>query len=346
MVAIGLFIIIFLKERINEYRNNKQTLNYNDNAKDLTSLKKNPDFIWLNEVNSQSMQQSLKNLEGAYKNFFKHITKFPKFKSKNNRNSFHIPQFIKLNGNKLSIPRFKQPIECIIDRKFYGSIRNCTISRTTTNEYFVSILVECEHRILPKTGREIGIDLGVKTLAVTSNYEIFKNNRYTKTYAKELKRQQEYLARKTKGSHTYNKQKHKVARIHKKITNSRVDNLHKVSTKLIADYDTIYLEDLAIKNMVKNHKLAKSISDASWGEFVRMLEYKALWNEKEIVKINRFYPSSKLCNICGYKNVNLTLNDREWTCACGTVHDRDYNAALNILKEGIKTKQKQNILTV
>lgn len=327
----------FLNERKMEYEKNKKSLNYYDNANDLTKLKKTEEYSWLNEINSQSLQTSLKHLEGAYNGFFKKITGFPKFKSKRNRNSFTVPQFVKLENGKLRIPKFKEPIDLILSRSFTGKIKYCTISKTPTNEYFVSILVETEHNKLPKTGKSVGIDLGLKDFVITSEGYKYKNNRYIKTYENLLKKNQQHLSRKTKGSNRYNKQKLKVANIYKKITNSRLDNLHKVSTDLIRKYDLIVLEDLNIKGMVKNHKLAKHIADASWSKFIELLTYKAEWNDKQIVKIDRFFPSSKTCNCCGYINQNLKLEIREWTCpSCKTKLDRDLNASLNILKEGYK----------
>jgi len=327
----------FLNERKTEYETNKNSINYYDNAKSLTELKKDDNYSWLKEINSQSLQDSLKNLETAYKNFFRFNKGFPRFKSKHGKNSFTVPQSVKLNKNELSIPKFKEPIKVIIDRTFNGLIKQCTISKTPTNEYFVSILVETEYVKLEKTGKQVGIDLGIKDFAITSDGFKYKNNRYTKTYEKQLKIAQQHLSRKTKGSNRYNNQKLKVATIHKKITNSRIDNLHKISTDLIRKYDLIVLEDLNVKGMVKNHKLSKHISDASWGRFVSMLTYKAEWNDKQIVKINRFFPSSKTCNCCGHINQNLTLNIREWTCpSCNKKLDRDLNASINILKEGYK----------
>ena len=327
----------FLNERKREYETNKQTLNYYDNTKSLTELKKQEEYSWLNEVNSQSLQVSLKNLDDAYNGFFKKRTKFPKFKSKHTKNSFNVPQAVKLEDGKLRIRKFKEPIDIILHRTFSGIIKQCTISKTPTNEYFVSILVETEHTKLPKTGKNIGIDLGLKDFLITSDGYKYKNNRYTKTYQTKLKKTQQHLSRKKKGSNRYQKQKLKVARIHKKIANSRLDNLHKVSTELITKYDTIILEDLNVKGMVKNHKLAKHISDASWSKFITLLTYKAEWNDKQIVKIDRFFPSSKTCNCCGYINQNLKLAMREWTCpSCHTKLDRDLNASKNILKEGYK----------
>jgi len=327
----------YLNERKVEYETNKQTLNYYDNANSLTKLKKLEEFKWLKEISSQSLQYSLKCLEGSYNGFFKRRTKFPRFKSKHDRNSFCVPQYTKVINGNLIIPKFKDPIKMIQDRKFKGEIRQCTLSKTPTGEYFVSILVEGDHKKFEKTGQRVGIDLGIKDLIIISDGFRYKNNRYTKKYERKLKEQQQHLSRKVKGSNRYNLQKLKVAKLHKKITNSRVDNLHKISTELVKKYDTIFLEDLNIKGMINNHKLAKHIADASWGKFVTMLEYKALWNDKEIIKIGRFFPSSKTCNSCGYVNQNLKLDIREWTCpSCKTKLDRDLNASKNILKEGIK----------
>jgi putative transposase len=327
----------FLNERKKEYETNKQSLSYAKNCKSLTDLKKIKEYTWLNEICAQSLQQSLKHLDGAYNGFFKGRTEFPKFKSKHNKNSFCVPQAVKLINNKLYVRKFKKGIGVIIDRKFKGIIKQCTISKTPANEYFVSILVETEHIKLPKTNKEIGIDLGLKNFVITSEGYKYKNNKYTKQYERKLTKAQQHLNKKTRGSNRYEQQRLKVAKIHKKITNSRVDNLHKISTDLIRKYDVVCLEDLNIKGMIKNHKLAKHISDASWGIFVEMLNYKANWNDKTIVEINRFYPSSKSCNICGYINQDLNLTIREWKCPkCNTIHDRDVNAAKNILKEGQK----------
>jgi len=327
----------FLDERKKEYENNKKSLNYYDNAKVLTELKNSEEYSWFKEINSQSLQTSLKNLDGSYNNFFKFNKGFPKFKSRKSKNSFTVPQYVKLVKGKLKIPKFDEPIDLVLSRTFTGKIKYCTISRTSTNEYFVSILVETEHKKLPKTGKSVGIDLGLKDFVITSDGYKYKNNRYTKKYERELKKYQQHLSRKTRGSNRYEKQRLKVAKLHQKITNSRLDNLHKVSSELIKLYDIIFIEDLNIKGMVKNHKLAKHISDASWSKFIELLSYKAEWNDKELVKIDRFFPSSKTCNCCGYINQNLNLTIREWNCkGCGTTLDRDLNASINILKEGYK----------
>ena len=327
----------FLNERKVEYDTNKQSLNYNKNSASLTELKKCEEYEWLKETNSQSLQHSLKCLDGAYNNFFKKRTKFPKFKSKHSKNSFCVPQSVRIKDNKLVIPKFIEGIDFIQHRKLTGDIKQCTISKTATGEYFVSILVETTHNKFVKTGKTVGIDLGIKDLVITSDNFKYKNNCYTKIYAKKLKKSQQHLSNKVKGSNRYNVQKLKVAKLHKKITNSRVDNLHKVSTDLIKKYDVIVLEDLNIKGMVKNHTLSKSISDASWGTFIQMLTYKAEWNDKKIIRISRWFPSSKTCNCCGYINQGLKLKDRTWVCPnCHSVLDRDLNASKNILKEGLK----------
>ena len=327
----------FLNERKKEYEINQQTLNYSDNSKFLTEIKKQKDYFWLNEINSQSLQSSIKHLDDAYNGFFKKRTGFPRFKSKHTKNSFKVPQFVKLENGKLNIPKFKDPIDIILSRSFTGIIKQCTISKTPTNEYFVAILVETTHTISPKTEKSIGIDLGIKDFAITSDGYKYKNNRYTKTYSKKLKENQQHLSRKVNGSNRYQKQKLKVATIYKKITNSRLDNLHKISSELIKKYDIIMLEDLNVKGMIKNHKLSKNISDVSWSKFVELLTYKSKWNDKKVVKIDRFFPSSKTCNCCGYINQNLKLEMREWVCpSCDSKLDRDLNASINILNEGYK----------
>lgn len=327
----------FLNERIQEYNLNEKSLTYCDNSKALTNLKKLNEYSWLKEINSQSLQQSIKHLDGAYNNFFKFKKGFPKFKSKKHTNGFTVPQFVKVIEDELFIPKFKDGIKFIKHRPFNGNIKSCTITKTPTGEYFVSLLVDVKHVPLPKTNKIVGIDLGLKDFVITSEGFKYKNNRYTKKYSKKLRTAQQHLSRKTVGSNRYNKQKLKVAKIHKKITNSRIDMLHKVSTDLVKKYDYIILEDLNIKGMVKNHKLSKHIADASWGKFVEFLTYKGQWNDKSIIKIDRFFPSSKACNCCGYINQDLNLEIRQWNCPrCGTKHDRDLNAAKNILKEGLK----------
>lgn len=326
----------FLNERKEQYQADKKSDNYYKQAATLTELKKKEETSWLKEVNSQSLQFALRCLDTAYVNFFRGNAKFPRFKSKKKKNSFTIPQFAKIYGDRFYAPKFKEGIKVNIHREIKGKIGKCTLSKTSTGKYFVSILSEEQYQPKEKTGAVCGIDLGLKDFAITSDGIKFKNNKYTKKYEKELAKAQKHLSRKQKGSNSFERQRRKIAKLHEKITNSRMDNLHKISHQLVSHYDIIALEDLNIKGMVKNHKLAKHISDVSWGTFVRLIEYKADWNDKKIVKINRFYPSSKTCGECGWINQDLNLSMREWTCKNGHVLDRDLNAANNILKEGLK----------
>lgn len=326
----------FLNERKEQYQINKKSDNYYAQAASLTELKKKEDTAWLKEVNSQSLQFALKCLDSAYISFFAGRAKFPRFKSKKNKNTFTIPQFAKLENDRFFAPKFKEGIKINVHREIKGEIGKCTLSKTPTGKYFVSILSEEQYQPKEKTGAFCGIDLGLKDFAITSDGIKFKNNKYTKKYERKLAKAQKYLSRKTKGSNSFEKQRRKTAKLHEKIANSRMDNLHKVSHQLISNYDIIALEDLNVKGMIKNHKLAKHIADASWGTFVGLLEYKADWNNKQIIKINRFYPSSKTCCECGWINQDLNLSVREWTCKNGHILDRDLNAAKNILKEGLK----------
>jgi len=296
-------------------------------------------------VNSQSLQFSLRCLDTAYVNFFRGTVKFPRFKSRKKKNTFTVPQFAKLENKTLYIPKFKEGIKINVHREVKGEIGKCTFSKTPTGKYFVSILSEEQHIPKEKTGKVCGIDLGLKDFAITSDGIKFKNNKYTKRYARKLKKAQQHLSRKQKGSNSFEKQRRKTALIHEKITNKRKDTLHKVSNEIINNYDVICLEDLNIKGMIKNRKLSKHISDASWEMFVRFVEYKANWNDKTVVKINRWYPSSKTCNVCGYINQDLNLSDREWTCKNGHKLDRDLNAAKNILNEGLKIYRRELAIT-
>lgn len=326
----------FLNERKEQYLKNKKSDNYYTQSALLTILKHQEETNWLNEVNSQSLQFSLRCLDTAYINFFRGNAGFPQFKCKKNKNSFTIPQSTKIEDTKFYAPKFREGIKIIKHRKINGKITKCTLSKTPTGKYFISILSEEEYQPKEKTGNICGIDLGLKHLAVTSDGVKFKNHKYIKQYEKQLVKAQKHLSRKIKGSNSFEKQRRKTAKIYEKISNSRVDNLHKISNQLISQYDLIVLEDLDIKTMVKNRILAKHIYDAAWSTFIRFLEYKADWNNKQIVKINRFYPSSKTCCECGWINQNLNLSIREWTCKNGHILNRDLNAAKNILKEGLK----------
>ena len=327
----------FLNERKEQYQQNKKSDNYCAQAKSLTKIKKKAETEWLKEVNSQTLQFALRSLDTAFLNFFRGNAQFPKFKSKKHKNTFTIPQFGKIEDGKVIIPKFKEGIKVKLHREVKGKIGKMNITKTPTGKYYVSIFTEQIIDELPKTGKQVGIDLGLKDFVITSDNKKFKNNRYTKKYAKQLKKAQQHLSRKQKGSNGFEKQKLKVAKIHEKIVSCRLDTLHKVSHKLVNEFDVIVLEDLNVKGMIKNHKLSKHIADASWGNFITLLQYKCDWYGKELVKVNRFYPSSKTCGDCGWINQNLKLSDREWTCkSCGVVHDRDENASRNILKEGLK----------
>ena len=325
----------FLALRQEQYRLTGKSDNYYTQSNLLTQLKKEQEYKWLKDVNAQSLQHSLRHLEIAYTRFFTGKGGYPKFKKKNNRNSFTVPQFITLKDNKLFIPKFKNGIKIKLHRELQGKILFATISKTPTNKYFVSITVKQDYNSKNHTNQEVGIDLGIKDLVITSNGDKYKNHKFTQKYAKKLKKAQQHLSRKKNGSNRYEKQRLKVALIHEKIANCRSDVLHKISHKLVINNDVVYIEDLNVKGMLKNHKLAKSISDCSFYELTRQLEYKGDWDDTYIHKIFRFYPSSKTCNKCGYIKQDLTLSDREWVCpSCNTRHDRDINASINILLEG------------
>lgn len=328
----------FLNERIEQYKLTGKSGNYYEQAKSLTEMKKQEETAWLNEVNSQTLQFALRSVDTAYKNFFQKLTKFPKFKSKHSKNSFTVPQSASIAGGRLFIRKFKEGIKCRVHREIKGKIGKVTITKTPSGKYFVSVFTEEEY-ITPieKSGKSIGVDLGLKNLLITSEGEAFKNNRYTQKYECKLAKAQRHLSRKVKGSRGFERQKLKVTRLHEKISNSCADYLHKCSISLIRRYDTICIEDLNVKGMTKNHSLAKSVTDASWGTFVNMLTYKAEWNEKKVVKIDRFFPSSQACSVCGYVNKDVKkLSVREWECpVCHAHHDRDVNAAINILRIGL-----------
>lgn len=337
-----------LAKKIELYKEEKQSISKYELKKIMTNeLKK--EFIWLKEVDKFALENSIFDLDQAYQNFFRRVKQggdkagFPKFKSKRNHNYSYKSNFTNNNikvdfeNNRVQLPKLKW-IKCKLHRKFNGSIKSATISKTPSGKYFVSFCVEVEHNILPQNNNSIGIDLGIKDLVITSDGEIFGNDKLTYKYEQQLAKLQRQLAHKQKGSKNWNKQRIKIARLYEKITNIRKNNLHLISSQLIKENQFIFSEDLNIKGMVKNHNLAKSIHDASWYELTRQLEYKALWNERVYLKINRYYPSSQLCNICGYKNTDTKdLGIRFWECPeCHTKHDRDKNASINILKEGIK----------
>ena len=333
------------------YLGNKVNLTRYDLQKQLVELKK--ELPWLKETNSQSLQSALINLDEAYKKFFKGAG-FPKFKKKSNKGSFSIPQNIIVENDLLIIPKFKEGIKMSLHRPTKGIIKSAVISVTPTGKYFVSILCDTKEEVPTKAPIEenttIGIDLGIKDFAITSESEVFENPKYLRKAQSKLK----YVQRKY-SKHKGKRTKKKLAKLHEDVVNKRKDFLHKVSTQLIRENQTICLEDLGVKNMVKNHNLAQAISDVSWSTFVSMLEYKAEWYGKNILRIGRFAPSSKTCSNCGSINKELQLKDREWTCSsCSTVLDRDINAAINIksfalknyLSGGHRLKNQDELLTL
>ena len=328
----------FLNQRKEQYKLTGKSDNYYAQAKYLTELKNQEETAWLKEVNAQTLQFAIRCLETAYTNFFHKRAKFPNFKSKHSKNSFTVPQSASVADGRLFIPKFKEGIKCRVHREIKGEIGKVSISKTPSGKYFVYVFTEEEYVTpLKKTGKSVGLDMGLKNLLITSDGETFKNNRYAKKYEHKLAIAQRHLSRKKKGSRGFESQKLKVARLHEKISNSRADYLHKCSISLVRRYDTICIEDLNVKGMERNHHIAKSITDASWGRFVTMLTYKAEWNNKKVVKVDRYFPSSQTCSVCGYVNKDIKdLSIREWDCPnCHTHHNRDVNAAINILRFGL-----------
>lgn len=332
----------FLRQRIDYYAahqgEKKQGLTYHDTAKMLTELKRQPEYKWLNDANSQALQAALRHLDTAYNNFFNHRAEFPKFKNKRSKQSFHVPQHFALDREqgRLTIPKLA-PLKLVVHRPVEGEMKSVTVSRTPGGRYFASILCEVEVSD-PKPKRkqpEIGLDLGLKSFVVTSAGEKTDPPQCLRRSERKLACLQRQLARKQQGSASREHARIKVARQHEKIANQRADFLHKLSRQLIDDNQAIYVESLNVKGMLANHHLAKSISDAAWSEFTRQLDYKGAWGGCYIGEIDRFFPSSKRCHTCGYIYQDLRLSERDWECPeCHTRHDRDVNAAQNILTFG------------
>lgn len=296
---------------------------------------------WLKTPYSQSLQMPFRNLDNAFQNFFRKKTDFPVFKKRNNTGTIQYPQNVKVDfkSGLCIIPKAGK-VHTRFDRKFSGKIKTCTVSKTPTDKYFISILVEDDQELPPKqlitSETTIGIDLGLKNFAITSNGEVIANPKYLRNLLDRIKVLQQRASNKQKGSESRKKANKKVAKLYEVISNLRKDFLHKLSTRIISENQTIILETLNVAGMLKNHKLALSISDVSWSEFVRQLEYKAEWNGKNIIRIGRFEPSSNMCFCCGHKNSELKLSDRVWTCSnCHTELDRDLNAAINIKNFGL-----------
>ena len=335
--AVRFIYNYFLNQRDTQFKETGKSDSYYAQTKALKLMKGQEEFKWLKEINSQTCQQALQCLDAAYLKFFRKETAFPRFKKKKNYQSFCVPQHFKILEKGIIIPKLKSQIKCKFYREIIGEVKSLTISKTLTGKYFVSILVEQKNEYKQTSEGKIGIDLGIKDFVTLSDGTKYSFSVSKKT--KKLKKLQHYYSKKQKGSKRKEKLRLRIARLNEKIANSRRDFQHKLSTKLTNEYQTICLETLRVKNMMKNHKLARAIGEASWYSFVNMLQYKGKWKGCDIIQINQFYPSSKTCSRCNWKKENLKLSERSWICPkCGTIHDRDINAAKNILTYGLSLK--------
>ena len=329
--------------RKDSYQNEHISVSSSEAVKHITSLKK--DNEWLKDVHSKVLQQSVRDMNQAYDNFFKVHRGFPKFKSKHdNRQSCRFPKdaFIGVRGNRIDLIKVLKDIhfKCSRNDERYlnrnqDKVKSITLSKEPNGKSYLSVLIDKPLRQVPQSSSMVGLDLGIKDFAVTSDGQVIENIHFKKNEESRLKRLQRQISKKVVGSKNREKARLRFAKLNEKIRNRKLNFLHDVTNHLIDENQVIVMEDLNVKGMVRNHKLAESISEVNWGEFRRILTYKAAWHGRQLVFIDRFYPSSKRCNHCGYINKGLTLKDRQWVCPeCGSLIDRDYNAALNILEEG------------
>src|SRR6266487_2675422 len=328
-----------LRKRTDAYYQEGKRLYYEQMSQALTLLKKQDDHVWLNEVSSVPLQQSLRHLDRAFLNFFEGRADYPTFKKKHGpQAATYASSAFKWDGTNLTLAKMDTPLDIHWSRPLPKGCKpsSVTITKDCADRYFVSLLVEEDITPLPVVNKQVGLDLGLKSMVITSDGHTFGNPKFFVKDEKKLAKAQRRLAKKKKGSKNRAKARLKVARLHAKIADRRRDYQHKLSTQIIRENQIVCVESLQVKNMVKNHCLAKAISDVGWSEFVRQLEYKAEWYGRTLVKIDQWYPSSKRCFACGYILDSLSLDVREWVCPeCGVHHDRDINAAQNILAAGL-----------
>jgi putative transposase len=328
-----------LRLRTDAWYERQERIGYHETSSLLTALKKQPEYIWLRDVSSVPVQQALQHLQTSFNNFFAKRTGYPSFKSKHMKQSAtYVCSAFKWDGKKLTLAKMKEPLAIRFSRTIprAAKVTTVTVSKDTAGRYFVSMLCDDAVTSLPEVVGEIGIDLGLTHFAILSTGEKIDAPNIFRKNEKKLAKYQRCMAKKQKGSRNRSKARLKVARIHATIADSRRDFLQKLSTRLIRENQTIAIETLAVKNMQKNRKLAKSIADAGWSEFVRQLEYKSKWYGRTLIGIDKWYPSSKRCSCCGFVASKMPLSVREWSCPeCHTTHDRDINAARNILAAGL-----------
>lgn len=326
-----------LRWRTDEFHKNGNSISYTDASRQLTALKKDPELQWLNDVSSVPIQQTLRHQQEAFKNFWSGRARYPTFKKKHSKQSatFASSAF-KMKDGQLFIAKSKEPLNIRWSRPLASEPSSITISKDCSGRYFVSMLCEFEAEPMPASNKTVGIDLGLTDLFITSDGKKSGNPRHTLSYQAKLAYYQKRLAKKQKGSRNRAKARLKVARIHARIADCRMDATHKASRTLINENQVVCVESLNVKGMIKNPKLAKHIADANWGEFVRQLKYKSDWAGRTLVEIDRFFPSSKRCSSCGFVHESLPLSIRQWDCPeCGIKHDRDINAAINIKTAGL-----------